>query len=153
MFLPEIEGLLSLSSTPYKILDIGSGAGFPAVPLTIVNSDIKVTLCESIRKKADFLKSLTDELKLDITVINNRVENIKQKYDLVTARAVTNIEQLINYSYQRLERGGHLVIYKAKDIDEELNNAEALIDRKNLTMEIVSKVINDVERKLVVLKK
>ena len=154
--------IASVASLPRNdkigVLDIGSGGGFPAIPLAIMKPDWHFTLCESTGKKANFLECVTKELGLKNTkVINGRVEAIhelplqKTKFDIVTARAVAKLDILIKDAMPVLKKGGYLVAYKAKDIDEELKGAEKLIKKNNLTLKIFSKEINDVERNLVVL--
>ena len=159
VFLPEIENLFSQSPNPrlpVSFLDIGSGGGFPAIPVAIMKPEWHFTLCESIKKKTNFLTHLVKELGLkNITVINDRVENIaskgrfetcsnKNQFDFVTARAVAKLDVLIKYTLPLLKQDGFLLAYKAKDIDEEIKNIDRLL-------QIFSKELNGVERKLVVI--
>ena len=146
--MPEIEGLINQTPTA---LDIGSGGGFPGIPLAIMKPKWKFTLCESIKKKANFLEYLVKELNLtNVEIINARVETLhatslhKNKFDFVTARAVAKLDVLIKHSLPLLKKGGYLLAYKAKDIDDEIKNV-------TLPLQILSKEINGVERKLVVL--
>ena len=139
------------------IFDIGSGGGFPGIPLAIMKPEWKFTLCESTTKKAIFLNHLIKELNFDkqINIINNRVEMIhklpqyKHKYNFVTARAIAKVDELIKYSLPLLKEGGYLLAYKAKDIDDEINNAQELIEKNKLKLETFTKELNGVERKLV----
>lgn len=158
LFLPEFENLIRTfpSHTPISMLDIGSGGGFPAIPLAIMKPEWTFTLCESIKKKAGFLIHLIDELNIKnhVTVINNRIESLhstnqKQKYNFITARAVTKLDELIKYSLPLLKKEGYLLAYKAKDIDDELKTAEHLIKKNNLTVRIFEKDLNGVGRKIV----
>ena len=155
LFLPEIESLVTQPTT--NVLDIGSGGGFPAIPIAIIKSEWKFTLCESIKKKANFLNHLVKELDLDnVEILNTRVEAchdmpLQQKYDLITARAIAKLDVLIKYSMPLLKPGGSLIAYKAKDIEDELKNAEETIKKNKLKLKIFSKEIKGVERKLVVL--
>ncbi|OGI10377.1 MAG: 16S rRNA (guanine(527)-N(7))-methyltransferase RsmG [Candidatus Melainabacteria bacterium RIFCSPLOWO2_12_FULL_35_11] len=153
IFLPEIENLF-----PSSLLDIGSGGGFPAIPLAIMKSDWDFVLCESIKKKAIFLGHLVNELNLQnkITIINDRVEMLREtslplcsKFDLIAARAVGKLDVLIKYAMPLLKKGGYLIAYKAKDIEDEIKDAEALISKNNLKLKIFSKKINEAERKLI----
>ncbi len=165
LFLPEIEnlctGVLQYTRT---IFDIGSGGGFPAIPLSIMKPEWEFILCESITKKANFLTHLVKELGLEkqIEIINDRVESIaskgrfktclnKTEYDLVTARAIAKLDKLIKYALPILKKGGYLIAYKAKGIDDEIKNAEELIKKNNLELKIFSKELNGVERKLVII--
>lgn len=147
VFLPEIEGLINQTST---ILDIGSGAGFPAIPLAIMKPEWDFTLSEATFKKANYLNELIKHLDLkNAKVENRRAEELKNKYDFTTARAVAKLDELIKYSLPILKKGGALLAYKAKDIDEEIKLAESLINKNHMRLKIYSKFINEIERKLV----
>ncbi len=108
------------------LLDIGSGGGFPAIPLKIVRPDTQMVLVESIRKKALFLRKVISELSLPgIAVINERVERVKQtnnllqQFHVVTARAVATIPQLIQWGLPFLKPSGVMLLWKGKtDIPE-----------------------------------
>lgn len=163
IFLPEIDTILqkkSLQTSHVRICDIGSGGGFPAIPLAIMKPEWDFTLCESIGKKCDFLNSLVQNLKLqNIKILNNRIENLnkeknyKHKYNFITSRAVAKLDEVIKYSLPLINPNGYIVAYKAKDINEEINIIKPLINKNNLNLKVFSKVINDVERKLVCLSK
>ena len=153
VFLPEIELIRRgvACNTP-TIFDIGSGGGFPAIPLAIMKSEWGFTLCESVKKKANFLTSLANELKLkNVKIENNRVEALhartlhKNKYDFVTVRAIGKLDELIKLALPLLKKDGYLLAYKAKDIDKELN----AINKLNLQTKIYTKEINGVVRNLV----
>ena len=158
IFLPEIEGLITKGVARYaptRILDIGSGGGFPAIPLAILKPEWDWTLCESIKKKANFLEYLIKNLEIqNVSVICYRVETChgmslhRSNYDLITARAAGKLNELIKYSMPLLKNGGS---FKAKDIESEIKNAEKLIQKNNLKLKIFSKEVGDVVRKLVVL--
>lgn len=157
LFLLEIETLCTSVLNP-TVFDIGSGGGFPAIPLAIMKSEWKFTLCESMKKKADFLTNLVQELNLDnVRILNARAETChgmsqhKNKYDIFTARAVTKLDELIKYSLPLLKKSGHLLAYKSKETDEEIATAKNIIDKNKLVLKIYSKELNGVERKLVVL--
>ena len=154
LFLPEIESLINQTPT---IFDIGSGGGFPAIPLAIMKPKWHFTLCESIKKKADFLNHLIEELELkNAEIINARVEtchgmSLRNKNDFVTARAVGKLDELIKYAIPLLKKGGCLIAYKSIDIEDEIKNAKKLIEKNKLKLKIFSKEINGVKRNLVVL--
>lgn len=149
LFLPEIEDLLNQAPA---VLDIGSGGGFPAIPLAIMKQEWQFTLCESIKKKVNFLNELIKHLELkNVSVINARVETCQKKFNFVTARAVDKLNVLIKYSLPLLKEGGFLLAFKSKDIEEEIKETEKIIKKNNLKLKIYSKEINNIERKLVVL--
>lgn len=166
IFLPEISDLTrsTINDPRFTVLDIGSGAGFPAVPLAIMKPEWSFTLCESITKKANFLSELIRFLELaNVSVRNNRVEDVRalhattqhatpQQYDLITARAVAKLDELIKYSLPLLKKGGSLLAFKGPSYEEELKNAKGFIDSKKLKVEVLSKEVNGFSKKLVILK-
>lgn len=116
-----------------SLVDIGSGGGFPAVPLKIVKDDLKVTLIEATDKKCEFLKTVARELELnDVTIICGRAEELakkeefREKFDICTARAVARLNVLAEYTLPFVKKGGTFLAYKG-DADEELKEAENAI--------------------------
>lgn len=110
-----------------KIMDIGSGAGFPAIPIKIVREDIQITLLESIHKKTLFLKKLIEVLKLEgVYIINDRAENVSQdenfrdKFDFVTLKAFGDLQAGVKLALPFLKIGGHLILYKGKKIKDQI---------------------------------
>lgn len=149
VFLPEIEGLINQTPT---ILDIGSGAGFPAIPLAIMKPEWNFTLSEATMKKANFLNELIKHLNLkNAKVENRRAEELKNKYDFVTARAVAKLDELIKYSLNLLKKGGSLLALKGPAYEEELKSAKDLIESKKIKVEVFSKEVNGFSKKLVVI--
>lgn len=113
-----------------KILDIGTGAGFPGVVLKILFPNIELTLIDSNNKKTTFLKNLLEKLNIsDVTVINDRVENLKNKdfFDIVTSRAVSELRILAELSLPYLKLNGKIVALKSH-IEEELQKSLETID-------------------------
>ncbi len=128
------DSILLLKYTSLKdksLLDIGSGAGFPGVPLKIIEPSIDLTLMDANGKKTAFLESLKNVLKLDYTVINDRAEkyilNRREQIDVVTARAVTAMPVLAELSIPFVKVGGEFIAYKG-DIDETLENGKYAIE-------------------------
>lgn len=110
-----------------RLLDLGSGAGFPGVPIKIVRDDIQLTLVESIRKKTLFLRKLGESLRLEgINIVNRRAEELtdqddfKENFDLVTAKAAGRLRDIVPLSMPFLRTGGLLVAYKGKDARREI---------------------------------
>ena len=104
-----------------KLLDLGSGAGFPGVPIKIVRDDVRLTLVESIRKKALFLRKVIQSLRLDLVgVENRRAEELALKpalqegFDIVTAKAVGSLRGIMKSGLPLLRTGGGLVAYKGR---------------------------------------
>ena len=102
------------------LCDVGTGAGFPGIVLKIVYPNLKITLVDSLQKRVNYLNEVIKELDLkDISAIHERGEDHKEKYDVVTARAVANIEKLTTYTMHLLNKDGVLIALKG-NIDEEL---------------------------------
>ncbi len=124
-----------------KIMDLGSGAGFPAIPMKIIRDDLKIIMVESIRKKTLFLKKMIELLGLkDITVFQERIENLpelqgfKEGLDFVTAKAFGKLKETIIISYPFLKDKGVLVAYKGSSYKSEI--IEFLKLNENLKLQI-----------------
>ena len=120
-----------LSDTTKKVIDIGTGAGFPGIPLKIVFPDMDITLLDSLNKRINFLNAVIEELGLSgIDTIHGRAEDYaknqqhREKYDLCVSRAVANLSTLSEYCVPFLKRGGYFISYKSGEVDEELKDAE-----------------------------
>lgn len=110
-----------------SLLDVGSGAGFPGVPLAIVEPTAQITLLESNGKRISFLKEVVKKLDLkNVEIIQGRAEelNTREKYDFVTARAVKELNILLELCFYLVKVGGHFVAYKSSSVDEEIKNAK-----------------------------
>lgn len=123
-----ILGLPNFQFDHYKnIIDIGSGAGFPALPLKMCFPESHFTLLDSQRKRIAFIKKTIRELGLgNITTINQRLEAVaadstyQTGFDLILSRAVENFESIVKNSLPLLQRGGILIFYKGKTVEMEL---------------------------------
>jgi 16S rRNA (guanine527-N7)-methyltransferase len=146
-----------------RLLDLGSGAGFPGIPLKIVVKPLKLTLVESSRKKASFLKNVARKLDLDdITIINERVESImgekdhRGSYDIVISRATFKLPELIDKGEPFLSSGGTLIAMKGKNTDIELRESSGLALKKGLALHECHDIelpITGHKRKLLLFKK
>lgn len=110
-----------------SVIDIGTGAGFPGIPIKIAFPDIKVTLLDSLNKRIKFLNTVIDELKLkNITAVHGRAEDFarqieyREQYDLCVSRAVANLATLSEYCLPYTKVGGYFIPYKSGEIDKEL---------------------------------
>ncbi|MDE6411522.1 MAG: 16S rRNA (guanine(527)-N(7))-methyltransferase RsmG [Clostridia bacterium] len=118
-----------------SVLEVGSGAGFPSLPLKILRDDLSFTLVESTGKKCEFLKVAVKELSLSgVTILNERAETLardslyREKFDVCCARAVARMNTLSEYCLPFVKTGGAFVAYKG-DADEELKEAENAIKK------------------------
>lgn len=123
------------------LLDVGSGAGFPGIPIAIVNPNIEVTLLESNAKKCGFLKIVKDTLNLkNIKIINARAEDYTQKtrekFDIVTSRAVAHLQVLAELETPALKVNGYFLPLKSH-ITEEIENSNKTLNNLNLKLEEV----------------
>ena len=160
-----IDSLTILEYIPEKsnVIDVGTGAGFPGIPLKIVREDINMTLMDSLNKRITFLNEIINKLGLKkINAIHSRAEELakmpehREKYDIAVSRAVANLSTLSEYMIPFVKVGGKCICMKGSNIEEELETAKNAI--KELGGEI-EKVINfklpdsDNERNIIIIKK
>lgn len=127
------------------VIDVGTGAGFPGIPLKIVHPHLKLTLIDSLDKRIRFLNTVIDELSLEnVITIHGRAEDLAQmdmhreKYDLCVSRAVAALPVLTELCIPFVSIGGHFVSYKAEKASEEIRSAEKII-------RLTGSVLNDVK--------
>jgi 16S rRNA (guanine527-N7)-methyltransferase len=132
-----------LSEEPRRVIDIGSGAGIPGIPLKLAWPQIELTLLESNEKRCRFLREVIAQLSLDRTrVVEGRAEDwgrepsLRESYDLATARAVAPLAVLVEYALVFLKNGGYLAAPKGSAAPRELEQAKAAI--RELGGELVS---------------
>ena len=113
-----------------KVVDVGTGAGFPGMPLAIARPDLKVTLLDSQRKRCDFLSAVCDELKLpNVTVLHARAEDgargaLREQMDVAVARAVAPLNVLAEYLLPYVRVGGRMLCWKGPAVREEMAAGE-----------------------------
>ncbi len=113
-----------------SVLDIGSGAGFPGLPLKIVRPDLTVTLLDSVNKKVAFVSEVVAELKLSgVTAVHARIEDFPHKgeYDAVVSRAVAELSTLAEYALPFVKIGGAFIAYKSEKAESEAEAAASAI--------------------------
>ncbi len=118
-----------------SVIDVGSGCGLPGIPLSIIYENINFSLCESKKKKCNFLFSAKDKLHLEnIAILEKNVYEVKQKFDIITARAFSELKTLIKIYNHLKKNNSKLICYKGKieTIREEINALP-----KNIDIEII----------------
>ncbi len=117
-----------------SLCDVGSGAGFPGIPLAIALGDrIRVTLVDSLNKRVEFLNQAIEELELNAVAVHGRAEELARKsefrdgFDLVTARAVAALPVLIELCMPFANKGGWLICYKGPATDQELGESKGAL--------------------------
>ncbi len=149
---------LGLPFVKGRILDIGSGAGFPALVLKIERPELDITMVDSVRKKVDYLNAVIEELELkNIRAVHSRIEDIKEKesFDTVTARAVARLNVLAEYALPFVKTGGVFVSYKAENCEDEINEAKRAIILLGGKIERTESIAlsEDTVRKIIVIRK
>lgn len=149
---------LGLPFVKGRILDIGSGAGFPALVLKIERPELDITMVDSVRKKVDYLNAVIEELELkNIRAVHSRIEDIKEKesFDTVTARAVARLNVLAEYALPFVKTGGVFVSYKAENCENEINEAKRAIILLGGKIERTESIAlsEDTVRKIIVIRK
>lgn len=144
-----------------KVMDMGTGAGFPGIPLKIAFPKLKVTLADSLNKRVLFLQEVIDELGLEgIEAIHGRAEDLakdkyyRQQYDLSVSRAVANLSTLSEYCLPFVKIGGQFISYKSGDCDEEVETSKkAVFILGGKIREIVKFKLGDSGRSFIIIDK
>ncbi|MBR6099479.1 16S rRNA (guanine(527)-N(7))-methyltransferase RsmG [bacterium] len=116
-----------------KLIDIGTGGGFPSVPIAINYSELQVTALDSIRKKINAIEEIKSALDIkNITTVCDRAENLKgTKYDFITSRAVAALKILVPYAIPLLKPDGYFIAYKSVKAQEEIAEAQSILKKYN----------------------
>jgi len=145
------------------MIDVGTGAGFPGIPIAIIDKTKKITLLDSLNKRINFLNEVSRELNINnIETIHGRAEELGQNkkyreyYDVAVSRAVANMTTLLEYLLPFVKVGGICICMKGSDIEQELDQSKFAI--KELGGEILSKEkfelpSSDMERNIIIIKK
>lgn len=145
-----------------KLLDIGTGGGFPSIPLALVFDDLQIYPIDSIAKKIGFIELVQKELRMNnIFPICKRVEELeptqKESFDITVSRAVAPLNMLLEYAIPYLKVGGYFVAYKSKTTNDEIEQAQNAL--KTLNAKVIQKIDyklpheDNFDRKLIVIKK
>jgi 16S rRNA (guanine527-N7)-methyltransferase len=163
-FIDSLTCLLAMDiSKPITLIDVGTGAGFPGIPLKIVCPATKLTLVESVGKKAEFCQLIMTRLDLKQTaVLSKRIEEVghdpnhREAYDYALARAVAGLPTLVEYLLPLVKVNGHVIAQKGKNYKDELDNAHKAIEilggEIETTISLQLPFLKD-ERNLVILRK
>ena len=145
-----------------KIMDIGTGAGFPGIPLKIINPNMEFILVDSLNKRINFLEEVAKELCLEkIQLIHSRVEdlaknmNYREKADVIVSRAVANLRVLVEYMLPFVKKEGICICMKGPNIEEEIEEGKKAIEILGGKIEKIENILlpGNLERNLIIIKK
>lgn len=126
-----IKAVGDIRDKKYQVIDIGTGAGFPGIPLKIVFPQLNITLMDSLNKRVNFLNTVVEILELgQLEVVHSRAEDLgrnqeyREKYDIAVSRAVAHLSVLAEYCMPFVKKGGMFVSYKSGKVEQELLEAE-----------------------------
>ncbi len=145
-----------------SIIDIGTGAGFPGIPLKIVNEDKRFVLIDSINKKLNVIRNINEDIKLkNLEIIHSRAEDLANKseyremFDIATTRAVSNFSTILEYMLPFVKVGGLAICMKGPNYEKELSDGKRAIDLLGGKLEKIESINieNKLERNLIIIKK
>lgn len=144
-----------------KVIDVGTGAGFPGIPLKIANESLKITLLDSLNKRVLFLDEVIKELNLkDINTIHGRAEEVahdkdhREQYDIAVCRAVAKLNVLAEYMLPYLKVGGVFICMKGPNINEEIDSSMKAIKLLGGKIEKVESFeLEENQRNIIIIKK
>lgn len=146
-----------------SVADIGTGAGFPGIPLKINNESIDITLVDSLNKRLVFLEEIINKLNLENSkTIHTRAEDLgkngyhREKYDIVVSRAVANLTELAEYALPLVKVGGECICMKGPKAEEEILESRIMISKLGGKIEKVEELIlpeSDIKRTIIIITK
>ncbi|MCS7257946.1 MAG: 16S rRNA (guanine(527)-N(7))-methyltransferase RsmG [candidate division WOR-3 bacterium] len=139
-----VDSVSSVFLIPYNtdVADLGSGAGLPGIPIKIVRPDLKLTLIESIKKKAQFLNEVVKTLCLDNTqILSVRAELISElQCDIILVRLVGKIKDILQIANPLLRPQGRVIFYKSKHVDYEIEEAQKIASKMHYNLNQINEV-------------
>lgn len=145
-----------------SLIDIGTGAGFPGIPLKIMNKDLKVTLIDSVNKKLNIIRDIVSDFNLEnLEIIHTRAEDLannikyREQYDIATTRAVSNLTTIAEYMLPFVKINGYAICMKGPNFKQELEESKHAIEILGGKLEKIESlnVGNDLERNIIIIKK
>ena len=142
-----------------NLIDVGTGAGFPSVPLKIVRDDLKITMLDSLNKRINFLNGVISKLNLkNVVAVHDRCEDFAkknfEKFDIATSRAVAKIATLSEYLLPLVKLHGKVLMLKSGDFEEELNEGKFAIETLGGKIISIKKYkIENIDRAIIVIEK
>lgn len=127
-----------------RVIDVGTGAGFPGIPLSIIREDLNVVLMDSLNKRIKFLDDVIEKNELkNVDTIHSRAEELsrnkafREKFDVATSRAVASLNVLLEYLIPFVKVGGYCLCMKGSNIEEEIENSKNALEKLNCSIEKV----------------
>lgn len=118
----------TIDITGMRLLDIGTGGGFPAVPVALAYPQMEVFGLDSIRKKINAIEAIKEELEIkNLHPLCDRAENIKERFDIVTSRAVASLKIISRYALPLLKKDGYFIAYKSRKVEDEISEAKDVL--------------------------
>lgn len=146
-----------------NIIDVGTGAGFPGIPIKILRKNNNITLLDSLNKRLNFLNEVIDQLELkEISTFHSRIEdagqdkNLRKKFDIVTSRAVASLNVLAEYMIPLVKINGICICMKGSNIEEEIKDAKNAIEVLGGKIEKIDTIIlpgTDMSRNIIIIRK
>lgn len=144
-----------------SIVDVGTGAGFPGIPLNIIKNNAKYTLVDSLNKRINFLNEVIEKVDLqNIITVHSRIEdfakNNKEKFDIATSRAVASLNVLLEYLLPLVKVGGICICMKGSNAKEEIENASKSLEILGGKIEKIEEIIlpnSDIVRNIIIVRK
>lgn len=162
-FIDSLSILPYIENKPLRIIDVGTGAGFPGIPIKIAYNNTKVHMLDSLKKRVDFLNLVIDDLKLvGIEALHGRAEDAgcltehRETYDISVSRAVSSLPVLIEYCLPFLKVGGMFIAMKGSSVKEEINSAKRALRELGGVIEDIKEItlpFTDMKRTIILIKK